>query len=113
VEGVLSHFGASAKATTDRNNRTRKTTTKWRTCEPDFHEQFTYSVPSRSIADLEKLNLHISVWDKENGRPDEYIGGIIVGVSAKGARLQHWLDMMKHPGQTVTQTHFLSASFVD
>ena len=74
VEGVLSHFGASAKATTDRNNRTRKTTTKWRTCEPDFHEQFTYSVPSRSIADLEKLNLHISVWDKENGRPDEYIG---------------------------------------
>ena len=41
------------------------------------------------------------------------LGGIIVGVSAKGARLQHWLDMMKHPGQTVTQTHFLSASFVD
>ena len=24
--------------------------------------------------DLKKLNLHISVWDKENGRPDEYIG---------------------------------------
>ena len=26
--------------------------------------------------DLKKLNLHISVWDKENGRPDEYIGKI-------------------------------------
>ena len=42
-----------------------------------------------------------------------FIGGIIVGISAKGARLQHWIDMIKHPGQTTTQTHFLSASFVD
>ena len=42
-----------------------------------------------------------------------YAGGIIVGISAKGARLQHWIDMIKHPGQTITQTHFLSAGFVD
>ena len=41
------------------------------------------------------------------------IGGIIVGISAKGARLHHWVDMIKHPGQTITQTHFLSAAFVD
>ena len=74
VEGVLSRFSASEKASTDRNNRTHRTTTKWRTREPDFHEQFVYSVPSRSMADLQKMNLHISVWDKENGRPDEYIG---------------------------------------
>ena len=75
-DGVLSRFGASVKASSssDRNNRTHRTTTKWRTREPDFHEQFVYSVPSRSMDDLKKLNLHISVWDKENGRPDEYIG---------------------------------------
>merc|ERR1719266_745935 len=109
ADGMLSRFGASVKgsSSSNKNNRTHRTTTKWRTREPDFHEQFVYSVPSRSMDDLKKLNLHISVWDKENGRPDEYIGGIIVGISAKGARLQHWLDMMKHPGQTVTQTHFL------
>jgi len=40
-------------------------------------------------------------------------GGVIVGTSSKGARLQHWADMMKHPGQTINQTHFLSASFID
>ena len=28
------------------------------------------------MADLEKLNLHISVWDKEKGRPDVYIGNL-------------------------------------
>ena len=73
---MLSRFGASVKgsSSSDRNNRTHRTTTKWRTREPDFHEQFVYSVPSRSMDDLKKLNLHISVWDKENGRPDEYIG---------------------------------------
>ena len=42
-----------------------------------------------------------------------FSGGIVVGISAKGARLQHWIDMIKHPGQTTTQTHFLSAAFVD
>ena len=74
VEGVLSRFSASEKTSADRNSRTHRTTTKWRTREPDFHEQFVYSVPSRSMADFQKLNLHISVWDKANGRPDEYIG---------------------------------------
>ena len=28
------------------------------------------------MADLQKLNLHISVWDKEKGRPDVYIGNL-------------------------------------
>ena len=79
-DGMLSRFGASVKgsSSSDRNNRTHRTTTKWRTREPDFHEQFVYSVPSRSMDDLKKLNLHISVWDKENGRPDEYIGMFLV-----------------------------------
>ena len=78
-DGMLSRFGASVKgsSSSDKNNRTHRTTTKWRTREPDFHEQFVYSVPSRSMDDLKKLNLHISVWDKENGRPDEYIGKLL------------------------------------
>lgn len=113
VEGVLSRFGGSEKTPADRNSRMDRTTTKWRTREPDFHEQFVYSVPSRSMDNLQKLNLHISVWDKKNMRPDQYIGGIIVGIPAKAARLQHWIDMIKHPRQTITKTQFLSAGFVD
>ena len=80
VEGVLSRFGASDKVSSDRNSRTHRTTTKWHTCDPDFREQFVYPTPSRSVTDLHKLNLHISVWDKDNGRPDEYIGMISMGI---------------------------------
>lgn len=39
--------------------------------------------------------------------------GTVVGMNAKGARLQHWLDVIKNPGQTHTRVHILSANFID
>ena len=38
----------------------------------DFHEQFVYN--SGSVDHLAKQSLHLTVWDREKGRPDEYIG---------------------------------------
>ena len=49
-----------------------QTTVKWRTQSPDFHEQFVYN--SGSVDHLAKQSLHLTVWDRERGRPDEYIG---------------------------------------
>ena len=49
-----------------------QTTVKWRTQSPDFHEQFVYN--SGSVDHLAKQSLHLTVWDREKGRPDEYIG---------------------------------------
>ncbi len=40
-------------------------------------------------------------------------GGIILGLSAKSGRLQHWAEMVKHPNQTHTRTHYLSANYID
>ena len=40
-------------------------------------------------------------------------GGIILGMNAKGNRLQHWLDTIKTPGQAHRNTHYLSANYID
>ena len=40
-------------------------------------------------------------------------GGIILGLSAKSGRLQHWAEMVKHPNQTHTRAHYLSANYID
>ena len=50
-----------------------QTTVKWRTQSPDFHEQFVYS-GAASVDALAKQSLHVTVWDREKGRQDEYIG---------------------------------------
>lgn len=39
-------------------------------------------------------------------------GGIILGLNAKGGRLQHWSEVIKNPGQLHKKTHFLSANYI-
>eukprot|EP00095_Tigriopus_kingsejongensis_P007849 maker-scaffold62_size438377-snap-gene-2.12 protein:Tk07849 transcript:maker-scaffold62_size438377-snap-gene-2.12-mRNA-1 annotation:"double c2-like domain-containing protein beta-like" len=73
-----------------------QTTVKWKSLNPDFHEQFVYST---TCHDLPKQSLYITVWNKEKGRADEYIGGVILGMHAKGGRLRHWVDTTKNPSQ--------------
>ena len=48
-----------------------QTTVKWKSLNPDFHEQFVYQT---SLSDLAKQSLYVTVWDREKGRQDEYIG---------------------------------------
>ena len=49
----------------------QQTTVKWHSLSPDFHAQFVYST---SAKELQSQDLHITVWDREKGRQDEYIG---------------------------------------
>ena len=51
-----------------------QTTVKWKSLNPDFDEQFVYQ---SSVSDLPKQSLYITVWDREKGRQDEYIGEFI------------------------------------
>ena len=55
----------------NKKSNTNKTTVKWNTLCPDFHEQFVYI---SSITELPKQSLHITVWDKVKGKSDEYMG---------------------------------------
>lgn len=41
------------------------------------------------------------------------LGGIVLGMNAKGNRLQHWSDMIKSPGQAHAKIHYLSANYID
>lgn len=52
-------------------NRKYRTSVKWRTLNPEFREEFSLKV---SIVDLPRLALVISVWDKDLGKNDDYIG---------------------------------------
>ncbi len=52
-------------------NSKQQTTVKWKSLNPDFHEQFVYPTTS---GDLAKQSLHLSVWDRQKSRQDEYIG---------------------------------------
>lgn len=91
-------------------NSKHRTTVKWKTLDPEFHEQFVYLT---SITELPKQSLYVTAWDRGKARPDDYIGGVILGLNAKGGRLQHWTDMIKQPNQVHSKTHFLSANYID
>ena len=56
-------------------NSKHETTVKWKTVNPEFHEQFVYLTSS---TELPKQSLHITVWDRGKNRPDKYAGKYIV-----------------------------------
>ena len=53
---------------------------KWKTVNPEFHEQFVYLTSS---AELPKQSLHITVWDRGKNRPDKYTGMMSLKYSKK------------------------------
>ena len=75
----------------NKKSNTNRTTVKWNTLSPDFHEQFVYM---SSITELPKQSLHISVWDKVKGRNDEYMGKIEFQLKQK-----HRCILVENPGE--------------
>jgi hypothetical protein len=41
------------------------------------------------------------------------LGGLHLGLGAKGDRLRHWASLIKHPNQVHKRTHALSANFIN
>ncbi|CAB1328177.1 unnamed protein product, partial [Coregonus sp. 'balchen'] len=75
-----------------------KTTVKKKTLNPEFNEEFVYEVPHDQLA---KKTLEISVWDYDLGMSNDFIGGVELGINAKGVRLKHWFECLKHIGKKV------------
>ncbi|KAL1023539.1 hypothetical protein UPYG_G00042140 [Umbra pygmaea] len=82
-----------------------KTTVKKKTLNPEFNEEFMYEVPHEQLA---KKTLEISVWDYDLGMSNDFIGGIELGINAKGVRLKHWFECLKHIGKKVEYWHTLT-----
>jgi len=68
-------LGAPSAANQFSISRKFKTSVKWRTLNPEFDEEFYYKV---SKDDLSKLALAISVWDRDIGKNNDYIGIILL-----------------------------------
>ncbi|CAF0886474.1 unnamed protein product [Adineta steineri] len=91
---------------TDTNSKSNfKTTVKKHTLQPEYNEEFIFShIP---FAELISKTLQITVYDKDVGKRDDYIGGFELGQSASGDELKHWLLMIKSPEQWIDMWHKL------
>ncbi|XP_047344321.1 rabphilin-1-like isoform X1 [Vespa velutina] len=70
------------------------TSVKWKTLNPEWNEEFIFGI---RLTDLMKVTLCLSMWDKDFGKRNDYLGGLVLGCNSKGARLRHWVDVIKFP----------------
>ncbi|XP_030631536.1 double C2-like domains, gamma [Chanos chanos] len=82
-----------------------KTSVKKKTLNPEFNEEFLYEVPHDQLA---KKTLEISVWDYDLGMSNDFIGGVELGINAKGQQLRHWFECLKYKGKKVEYWHTLT-----
>lgn len=86
-------------------NKKYKTGVKWRTLNPIYREEFYFE---SSPHDLNKQTLFITVWDKDIGKSNDFLGSLVIGYNSKGERLQQWLDCIKLPDHFHEKWHCLS-----
>ncbi|KAK8785919.1 hypothetical protein V5799_007727 [Amblyomma americanum] len=80
-----------------------KTSAKKKTTDPEYNEELALGLQPNG--DLTKHFLQITAWDKDSGKPDEYLGGIELGLHCKRDQLQHWTDVMRFPDQRFERWH--------
>ncbi|KAM9210714.1 double C2-like domain-containing protein beta [Dugong dugon] len=82
-----------------------KTTVKKKTLNPEFNEEFCYEIKH---GDLAKKTLEVTVWDYDIGKSNDFIGGVVLGINAKGERLKHWFDCLKNKDKRIERWHTLT-----
>ncbi|KAF4527374.1 hypothetical protein B566_EDAN017230 [Ephemera danica] len=93
----------------DPQRRKFKTAIKWRNLNPEFNEEFALDV---KLGELSRRALLVTVWDKDLGKANDYLGGLELGFCSKGDRLKHWLDALKFPDRRHERWHSLTAHHV-
>ncbi|XP_047141601.1 synaptotagmin-like protein 4 isoform X2 [Hydra vulgaris] len=83
----------------------QKTAIKKKTLNPEFNEEFTYKIAHHELA---KRTLHITVWDHDVGRTNDFIGGITLGIQSTPEALKHWFETLKTADKKVIKWHTLS-----
>lgn len=90
----------------DSHRKKFKTSIKWRNLNPVFNEEFMFeSRPN----DFDKQFLIITVWDKDFGKSNDFLGSLMLGPTSKGRRLKQWRDCVRLPDHYHEQWHCLSA----
>uniref|UniRef100_A0A452QH38 Double C2 domain beta n=2 Tax=Ursidae TaxID=9632 RepID=A0A452QH38_URSAM len=83
-----------------------KTAVKKKTLNPEFNEEFCYEIKH---GDLAKKTLEVTVWDYDIGKSNDFIGGVVLGINAKGERLKHWFDCLKNKDKRIERWHTLTS----
>ncbi|KAI6194503.1 Synaptotagmin 1 [Aphelenchoides besseyi] len=82
----------------------KKTTIKKCSLNPYYNESFSFEVPFEQI---QKVSLMITVMDYDKVGSNDAIGRVMLGCSATGAELRHWMDMLATPRRPIAQWHVL------
>uniref|UniRef100_A0A8C6HZP8 Double C2-like domain-containing protein n=1 Tax=Mus spicilegus TaxID=10103 RepID=A0A8C6HZP8_MUSSI len=82
-----------------------KTAVKKKTLNPEFNEEFCYEIKH---GDLAQKTLEVTVWDYDIGKSNDFIGGVVLGINAKGERLKHWFDCLKNKDKRIERWHTLT-----
>lgn len=90
----------------DSNRKKYKTSIKWRNLNPVFNEEFFFETRPN---ELDKISLIITVWDKDIGKSNDFLGSLILGQNSKGRRLKQWKDCIIFCDRYHEQWHFLSS----
>ncbi|XP_011811543.1 PREDICTED: double C2-like domain-containing protein beta, partial [Colobus angolensis palliatus] len=85
-----------------------KTAVKKKTLNPEFNEEFCYEIKH---GDLAKKSLEVTVWDYDIGKSNDFIGGVVLGINAKGERLKHWFDCLKNKDKRIERWHTLTSDW--
>uniref|UniRef100_A0A1I8NVG9 Rabphilin n=1 Tax=Stomoxys calcitrans TaxID=35570 RepID=A0A1I8NVG9_STOCA len=86
-------------------NKKCKTSVKWRTLNPIYNEEFNFEAGPH---DLNKQSLILTVWDKDLGKSNDFLGSLVIGHNSKGERLQQWLDCIRLPDHYHEKWHCLA-----
>lgn len=90
----------------DPHHKKHKTTVKWKELNPVWNEEFFFETRPTELC---TQSLYITVYDKDYGKSNDYLGGLVLGgLGSKGQRLKHWLDMIKYPDHHHKCWHNLS-----
>ncbi|XP_039298032.1 rabphilin-3A [Nilaparvata lugens] len=88
----------------DALNQKFKTSVKWKNLNPTFNEEFAFET---KMTDLAMQTLVLTVWDKDYGKSNDYLGCLELSCKSKGERLRHWIDMIKFPDHKHEGLHSL------
>lgn len=84
--------------------RKKKTSIKKCTLNPYYNESFTFEIVFEQI---QKVQLVLTVVDYDRIGTSETIGKVVMGSSASGTELRHWMDMLASPRRPIAQWHSL------
>lgn len=79
---------------------------KWRNLNPIFNEEYSFETRPN---ELDKQSLIITVWDKDIGKSNDFLGSLVIGYNSKGRRLKQWKDCIRLPDYSHEQWHYLSS----